>query len=306
MVVRSSKDSSHNWRSRWTPGVLMRAGLAVLVVGLGCAVSGCATHRLVSASRAPVVISDSVRASLPNDYLRVSFLPQGVNPTTLSRPSAIRAFATATPLYLPPLQVKDFPYYSGLVNNDNLVLVAMRCKPPQPQKLDAVLATWPNVFRAIVRDVATAPGSCGSASADAATEVVCYAKGYKDAPGTAVPTLLEHTFDYAGKLFDANHAAMAKWLQDNYGIFPAFAGTGYSIKDSYSLSTEPMTTQQVLVKSVSAEYVLKNVSLADAGCRCISVAPYEGRANDVLDPDFIDKAGGEGVCEAVPKLKGTK
>jgi hypothetical protein len=96
--------------------------------------------------------------------------------------------------------------------------------------------------------------------------------------------------------------ALAKWLQSNYGIYPAFAGTGYSVKDSYSLDTQPMTSQQIMVKSISSEYILKNVSLADAGCRCISVAPYPGRSNDPVDPDFIAQAGGDGVCKSVDRL----
>lgn len=52
---------------------------------------------------APVVISDNVREALPNDYLRVIFVPAGVTVTTLSRPGSLRAFVTATPLYEPPL-----------------------------------------------------------------------------------------------------------------------------------------------------------------------------------------------------------
>ena len=113
---------------------------------------------------------------------------------------------------------------------------------------------------------------------------------------------LARTFSYAGTLYDGNHAALATWLQQNYGIYPAFAGTGYSVKDSYSIDKQPMTSQEILVKSVSSEYILKNVSLADAGCRCISVTPYVGRANDRLDPEFIEQAGGNGVCKSVERL----
>jgi hypothetical protein len=283
-----------------------------LTLPLACAsavllVSGCAGHRVNVATApalavAPVVTVDSVREVLPNDYLRVSFLPAGVPVTSLSRPGALRAFTTATPLYVPPLKLEDLPPFSGLVNNDKNVLVAMRCKPLQPEKVDAVLATWPNVFLAIQRDVPVDTNACSAHPADAATQVACYAKGFSDPPMTAVPTSLARTFDYAGRLYDADNAPLAKWLQDNYGIFPAFSGMGYSVKDSYSLSSEPMTSQQMLVKSVSSEYVLKNVSLADAGCRCISVAPYEGRSSDRLDPDFIEKAGGDGVCKSVKKL----
>ena len=251
---------------------------------------------------APVVISDNDRQALPNDYLRVLFVPAGASVTTLSRPGSLRAFATATPLYRPPLKLADFPNYSGLVNDDNNVLVALRCRPQDPEKVDAVLATWPNVFLAIQRDVPLNPDACDTQPADPAAQMACFARGFTDPPATAVPTSLAHTFSYAGTLYDSSHTALAQWLQRNYGIYPAFAGTGYSVKDSYSLSSEPMTSQQILVKSISSEYVLKNVSLAVAGCRCISVPPYSGRSNDRLDPEFIAEAGGDGTCKTVDRL----
>lgn len=282
----------------------VRVGSAVLCVAILFS-TGCAAHRaaIASLAQAPVVTVDSARESLPNDYLRVSFLSPGVNPATLSRPGALRAFATATPLYEPPLRVADLPYYSGLANDDAKVLVAMRCRPPRPEKVDAVLATWPNVFAAILRDAPVSGDACAGHPADAGTQVACYARDYSDSAGTAAPTVLEQTFAYAGRLFDPDHKALAAWLQTNYGIYPAFAGTGYSVKDTYTLDQQPMTAAQMLAKSVSSEYVLKNVSLADAGCRCIAVAPYPGRASDRLDPAFIEKAGGDGACRAVSRLE---
>jgi hypothetical protein len=282
----------------------MRFTLSLACIGVALLASGCAAHRVsvATTAQAPVVVSDTVREQLPNDYLRVSFLPAGVEATTLSRPGALRAFVTATPLYSPPLKLKDLPYYSGLVNDDKNVLVAMRCQPQHPETVDAVLATWPNVFQAIQRDVPLNSGACVGEPASAATQMACFAKAFSDPAATAVPTSLAHTFSYAGILYDADHAALAKWLQSNYGIFPAFSGIGYSVKDSYSLDSDPMTSQQILVKSVSSEYLLKNVSLADAGCRCISVASYSGRSNDPLDPGFISQAGGDGVCKSVDHL----
>lgn len=250
---------------------------------------------------APVVVSDTDREALPNDYLRVTFVPAGVAVTTLSRPGSLRAFATATPLYRPPLKLADFPNYSGLINDDKNVLVAMRCRPQDPATVDAVLATWPNIFQAVQRDVPMSADAC-SQPADPPTQMACFAKAFTDPPATAVPTSLAHTFSYAGTLYDSAHAALAQWLQSNYGIYPAFAGTGYSVKDSYYLSNQPMTSEQILVKSVSSEYVLKNVTLAAAGCYCIFVPPYDGRSSDRLDPEFIAKAGGDGVCKSVDKL----
>jgi len=250
----------------------------------------------------PVVVADTVRETQPDDYLRVSFLPASVKVTSLSRPGALRAFATATPLFSPPLKLEELPSYSGLANDDNNVLVAMRCRPRHPEAVDALLATWPNVFLAIQRDVPLDPGVCTAGPTNTGAQAACFAKAFSDPPTTVVPTSLAHTFSYAGILYDGNHAALAQWLQDNYGFFPAFSGIGYSVKDSYSLSSQPMTSQQILVKSVSSEYILKNVSLSDADCRCISVALYPGRSGDRLDPDFVAQAGGDGVCRPVGRL----
>ncbi|HEY2168173.1 MAG TPA: hypothetical protein VGJ30_00995 [Candidatus Angelobacter sp.] len=266
--------------------------------------TGCAAHRAGTANlaSAPVVISDSVREALPGDYLRVSFLPPGTPVTNLSRPGALRAFTTATALYSPPLKLADMPYYSGLVNDDAKVLVAMRCRPPHPEAVDAILATWPNVFLAVQRDVPLPSGACEAAPTDPATQMAYFAKAFSDPPATKIPSSLAHTFNYAATVYDADHKPLADWLQKNYGIYPAFSGMGYSVKDSYSIDKQPMSSQQVLVKSVSSEYILKNVTLAEAGCRCISVAPYPGRSNDPVDPDFIVQAGGDGACKAVDRL----
>jgi hypothetical protein len=274
------------------------------LVAIALLASGCAVHRVpvAVAPLAPVAATGSVREALPNDYLRVSFLPAGVAVTTLSRLDALRAFATATPIYDPPLKVADLPAYSGLINNDANVLVAMRCRPQHPEAVDALLATWPDVFLAIERDVPLAPEACNSTADDTATQAACYARAFHDPATTSVPTSLANTFNYAGVLFDDKHVALAKWLKDKYGIFSAFSGIGYSVKDSYNLDTQPMSSQQILIKSISPEYILKNVSLADAGCRCISVPAYANRSADPLDPDFIAQSGGDGVCVEVKRL----
>lgn len=266
--------------------------------------------RLASAAPAPapVMVSGTVREAVANDYLRVSYFDSTkVDPTkavtTLGRPGAKRAFLTATPMYTPPLKLGDLPAYSGLVNVDGQELVAMRCRPANPADVDAVLATWPNVFAAIGRDVALQPGACDGNPTDADTQMACYAQGFKDTAQAAVPTALGNTFSYAAVLYDANHATLAKWLHDNYGIFAAFSGLGYSVKDSYYLDAQhPMSSQQILVESISPEYVLKNVTLGVAGCRCIAVPSYPGRSGDVLDPDFIEQQGGDGKCVEVKAL----
>jgi len=256
----------------------------------------------------PARVTDDLREATPNDFLRVTFVSAGTTVTSLARPGAQRAFATATRFYLPPLPLKEFPLYSGLVNDDTKTLVALRCQPPQPETVDAVLATWPNLFHAIERDLHRDPAECSSSAAttDPDLQAFCFAHAYNDPAGSTVPKTLAATFDYAAVAFDAQHTQFADWLRTKYGVFAAFSGLGFSVKDSYYLDKDPMDATQLLAKSVSPEYVLKNVSLKEAGCSCISVAPYQGRADDLLDPEFIRKHGGNGECKAVERLKRAK
>jgi len=276
-------------------------GICLVAVSLGCI-----SASLHGQHPDAVLVTDHVREATPDDFLRVTFVPAGVAVTTLARPGSLRAFATATEVYDPPLKLKDFPYYSGLVNDDTKTLVAMRCQPPQREKVDALLATWPNVFAAIQRDLHLDPKSCDGAISDDDTRAFCFAHAFKDEPGDNVPLSLAHSLVYAAHAFEG-YSPVAAWLRNKYGVFPAFSGLGFSVKDSYYLDAQhPMSTQQILVKSISPEYVLKNVSLKDAGCRCISVAPYPGRAEDPMDPDYIWNAGGDGECKAVDTLSKAK
>ena len=255
------------------------------------------------APAAPVLVVNRIRESVPTDYLRVGFFPSQPTVTTLARPGAVRAFPTATAQYEPPLTLQQQPLYSGLEDQPTQYLVAMRCHVPNPAAVDAILATWPNVFAAILRDHPVTPADC-AAPTDPAVQVSCFALAYKDTPGDNVPIALAQTLDYAAALQQPANAALATWLQRNYGIYPAFSGLGYSAKGSYNLGPKsPMDAEQILVGSISSEFLLKNVTLGDAGCRCITVAPYVGRSADPLDPAFLDQAGGDGSCTAVPKLQ---
>ena len=167
----------------------MRLSLALACTTIALLSSGCAARfaRLAAYARPPVVVADTVRESAPNDYMRVSFLSPGTEVTTLARPGALRAFATATTLYMPPIKVANYPAYSGLVDNEKNVLVAMRCRPPQPEKVDALLATWPNVFLAIQRDVPVDPSACSAHPADAPTQMACYARAFSRSADNCSP-----------------------------------------------------------------------------------------------------------------------
>ena len=165
-----------------------------------------ASHEGKGSARDPARITDELREETPNDFLRVTFVSAGTSVTSLARPGALRGFATATDFYLPPLPLKEFPLYSGLINDDTKTLVALRCRPAKPESVDAVLATWPNLFHAIERDVHRDVAECSAISPaskpDPELQAFCFAHAYNDLAGSTVPRTLASTFDYAAKVFD--------------------------------------------------------------------------------------------------------
>ena len=93
----------------------------------------------------------------------------------------------------------------------------------------------------------------------------------------------------------------ANVVRMRYGVYPGFSGLGLTVRGS--ASSPALTAAETLRDAVSAEYLVRNATLADAGCECIRVAPYDGRAMDPLDPRFIRDAGGAGTCHSVPRLR---
>ncbi len=89
-----------------------------------------------------------------NDFLRLLFVPSGVKPTSLGVPSALRVFVTASDFFRPPMPLGTVTDYPGLVNRDDQDVVALRCTPSDPAKVEPILATWPNVLAKMQSDFA--------------------------------------------------------------------------------------------------------------------------------------------------------
>jgi hypothetical protein len=64
----------------------------------------------------------------------------------------------------------------------------------------------------------------------------------------------------------------------------------------------PLDSQMVLTQAVIPEYILRNVSLGDAGCRCIRVPDYAGRQGAHFNPNLVPHKGELGACTMVAQL----
>jgi hypothetical protein len=234
-----------------------------------------------------------------NDYLRLVFLPASVVPTRLGGPNAVRVFVAASTYFTPALALDEVASFLGVPDAVDQDLVGMRCQADDPAALDARLATWPHLFEIIRVDLGgqfTCPPPPGAPPENA---VYCVAAAYDDKPETVISRALAAALEFGAGLLE--DPATAESVRRRYGVYPAFSGLGLTVMGS--ADGHATTAADALQAAVSPEYLVHNATLADAGCRCIRVAPYAGRSMDPLDPAFIEQAGDLGSCRAVPKLR---
>ena len=292
------------------------ATLGVLTLCLGMAACGGVVEGQSEVTEAPAVITERSRdVTQTNDFVRLTFL--SFKPTKLGGPNNKWVFVGASAFYQPALPLKEVVRYPGLLYDANLNLIAMRCTPRDPSKLQPTLATWPNVMRIAATDPdfvgKPCPGTTDPrcpATGDPENSVYCLATEYEEKFGDFKSKFavlsLEQPVVYGAKLQsccngDGAPKTCADLLSQRYGIFPGFSGLGFAIKDSGDNHQSPAT--EVLQRAITPEYLVKNVTLADADCSCISVPPYDKREDAPLDMDFIIQRGGVGgECNTVDRL----
>jgi hypothetical protein len=251
-------------------------------------------------NEAPARLVDGSHDALAtNDFLRLIFVPSSVPVTTLGGPRAVRVFVAASAYFSPPLPLDEVAAYLGVPDNPDLDLVALRCTPRDTAAVDARFASWPHVFDVIRADLGgqyTCPPPSGAAPENT---VYCVATGYTDPALHVVARGLGNALLSGAGLLE--EAATAEVMRVRYGIYPSFSGLGLTVAGSGD--GRAFTAADSLAAAVSPEYLLRNATLADAGCRCIRVSPYGGRADDPLDPRFIDQRGAAGSCRSVSRLR---
>lgn len=267
----------------------------------------------------PAAVTNSVRVSdlgtgfvLNQDFERLFFVSTTAAPVTnIGRTDKsykgklvqARAFMSATVLYQPALSVIQNAHYVGGDDTkpDQSDLVAMRCRPRDPDQLQAILATWPNVFKAASTDLADlmdyTPGDCPTPDLDAGYPVdqrmYCKSQSFSDQSNTMVPLSLQPAIDTGAAIFQftgtpflpTGSTTGANVFFDLYGIGLGFSGLGISVKNSYLASqggNVPLTAAQALEQSVVTEYLARNVSLRAGSCRCVRVKPYRNRDRTAL------------------------
>jgi hypothetical protein len=276
-----------------------------------------------AADNSPATLVDRTRTAEPgtgfaaiDDFERIIYVKSTQSVTTVGRNNNVqkRAFVGATLDYEPAMPVQDVIRYAGGDVNAAYDLVAMRCRPPDPAKTEAVLATWPNVFKALVADLGSTYTStaCPAAKGDAVDKkVYCAALDFVDQPNIQAPLALQAMMNAGVSLLQLQGGAFqptgstigADVLYDLYGIGYGFSGLGYSVKDSYlSGHNISLNSTQILAQSVVPEYLLMNVTLGEGGCSCIRVNPYTNRDQEFIRWNRVLELGSRDSCTVLSHL----
>jgi hypothetical protein len=256
---------------------------------------------------AAAVTSESTRQPAYNDFLRLIYANLPSPPTTLGAPSAYRVFFGATAFYEPPIPVAQIANFSGIPVNPDVNLYVLRCIPPEGSRAEPTLALWPNLIAKIEEDYETNPPTPDTP--DAAIQTI--ADSFSDTKSPVLDVTLANALNTGQEFFESyppgteppefDAATMQAQMSKRFGTFPAFTGLGYAAEGTSS--SPSLDSEQAMRAMVIPDFVLKNVTLADAGCHCIVVPPgVRNRDQRKLDPAFVWRAGGDGQCRTVRRL----
>jgi len=243
------------------------------------------------------------RAGDFHDFLRLIWVPPGLKITTLGKPRAKRAFFTASSFLNPPAPVDAVVHFVGNNYRTGQDLGVMVCRPLPSDltRTDPILATWPKVLPVIKREL----GDCAAGTLTRGEKELCaVAERYQDRRFLVYARGLKETLNLAVELFRTEARRNALW--DDFSIGNAFSGLGFTIWGSSTpeASTKALYTAVVLQRSVVPEYLLRNVTLQEANCRCVQVPESEALHQELVDPSAIWAAGelDQGACRQLPAL----
>jgi hypothetical protein len=310
MGIKSSADLIGGISGRGLAGFLPLA-IVVMALSASSCDSGASAATPMPVQQPPAIITENSRdTSVTDDFLRLSFFnadPASV--TMLGGSSRKRVFAASSVFVTPPLTLGENAMFAGIPDRDNVEetkdLFAMRCVQPDPKVVNPILATWTNLFSAIVADFSAAGFTCPPGP-DPQNTAYCEAKGFMDKPAASAVAAIANalTIGIGLQALPTSETNSNPFLATFYGISSAFSGLGFAVSGGTGLPSEQYTPSVTLQNLIDPEYLLNNVTLMQANCYCIAVPPYPGRKAGLIDVNFIKQVGKVGSCVAVSRLPG--
>ncbi len=288
---------------------ILAIALMIAAVGVSGCDSGASAAAPMPAQQAPAIITENSRdTTVTDDFLRLSFF--NADPATVTRlgaPNKKRVFAAASVFVTPPLTLGETAMFAGIPDRDTveekLDLFAFRCIAPDLKMVDPILATWTNVFSAIVTDLSGAGFTCPPGP-DPQNIAYCDAKGFADKPADTAAAAIQNALatGIAIQALPTSPTNPRSFLDSFYGISTAYSGLGFAVLGGTGLPGEQYTPSVTIQNLIDPEYLLNNVTLTQANCYCIQVPPYAGRKAGLMDVNFVKRVGVLGQCVPVASL----
>jgi hypothetical protein len=282
---------------------------ALLLTSVSCSTNGSSSE---PGEEAPAIVTEKSRdTNETNDFFRILNFTTPVFPTGLGRPDAIKVFMGASVFFEPPVQIGKVGTFFGIPLNTERDIFVVRCIPGDPESLDPMLATWPNVFEIIEEDLSEnfdftcPPDEMLEGNELTLNELFCMVDGFEDVGFTnskgqfVVSTTIENALSLGASLYD--DTGISDQLEERYGMFTVFSGLGFAVNQA--LDTVVTNSAVVLQQSVVPEYLVNNATFVEADCSCIHVKNGNWTENDLLDLDFVLQEGGFGECTTVDGLR---
>jgi len=239
-----------------------------------------------------------------SDFFRMFFLSRGTSFSgSLGRPDADRVFVAPAKVFTKPMALGTAAKYLGNDYREIEDVYLLKCNPHDTRILDARLATWPNVFDLIAEKVQMSEADCKTNSPKSSEEQAsCIAGKYSATrAGTDAHDSLAYMFKGATELYDKKLGGL---LKKEYGITKnSFIGTGHIV--SGTGAGRRLDINDLLIDANVPEYLVKNVSISTASCKCIVVTPYNKRQDQEFSISVFSKIKEIGKChkmEQLPKI----
>lgn len=254
-----------------------------------------------------IAVQNSRDISITNDFLRFLYIPPDKPPpASLGLEPKKRLFFQASQFLVPPLTVGQDITFPGLTDIPDQTLYALRCQPSRDSGADPILASWLNVFGAIVEDFGGAGFNCPAPlEAPGENTAYCDALAFSDKPQQYADEALINALTVGMQLFaimvpgPAPSNRLRSFMTLYYGAYSSFTGLGYAV--SGSGDNHPLSAADVTRNMIVPEYLLKNTTLSGANCHCIGIPPTvdpNARLSALLDVDVIWDEG-DTTCPAV-------
>jgi len=228
----------------------------------------------------PAYFQPRAGIKIPYTDIRVA-----INCVTITAPNKMGASV----FFDPPVPIGKVGMFFGIPLDTGSDLFVVRCIPGDPESLDPMLATWPNVFEIIEEDLSEnfgftcPPDEMLEGTELTLNELFCMVDGFEDIGFTdsngkfVVSTTIENALSLGASLYDDTD--ISKELEIRYGMFTVFSGLGFAVNQAL----DSVVTNSMVNNMLSQKWDIHKATISDTSAPVWQLLYDEQASTIVLD-----------------------